>query len=150
MAISPNDLFTSGQILTAQECNQFPFGVQVYDTETTTSSSFSTAVTVCSGTMTAIANRLYRMTYFEPQFTGSSAGGALMKILDGATQLQATYIVIPAAVQENNGIITVTTTLSAGAHTLNATLVRASPITLTATRSATQPAVFTVEDIGPA
>ena len=150
MAIAPNTTFVSGAILTAAQMNALPFGVQVYDTETTTSSSFTTAVTVGTGTMIAIANRLYRMTYFEPQLTGNVAGAALLKILDGATQLQATYTVIPAAGQENNAIITVTTTLSAGAHTLNATLVRGSAITLTATRSATQPAVFTVEDIGPA
>ena len=127
-----------------------PWGVQIKDDETATSSSFVTAVTVGTGTMTAIANRLYRMTYFEPQLSTSALGSAQMKILDGATQLQMSYIYVPASVQETNGIITVTTTLSAGSHTINATLIRASPITLTATRSATQPAIFTVEDIGPA
>ena len=90
------------------------------------------------------------MTYFEPLLTSSALGSALMKILDGATQLQASYIYLPASVQETNGIITITTTLSAGSHTMNATLVRGAPTNVTATRSATAPAVFTVEDIGPA
>ena len=149
MAISPNNTFVAGDILTAAECNAFPFGVQIKDDDTTTSSSFVTAVTVCTGTMTAIANRLYRITYSEPQLTGSALGSATMKILDGATQLQSSYIFLPASVYDTQGIITVTTTLSAGSHTINATLIRSSPITLTATRSATQPAVLTVEDIGP-
>ena len=150
MAISPNNTFVAGDILTAAECNAFPFGVQIKDDDTTTSSSFVTAVTVGTGTMTAIANRLYRMTYFEPQLSGSALGIAQMKILDGATQLQTSFVFLPASSIETHGIITITTTLSAGSHTINATLIRASAITLTATRSATSPAIFTVEDIGAA
>jgi hypothetical protein len=35
MAISPNDDFTAGQVLTATECNQFPRGVMARATSTT-------------------------------------------------------------------------------------------------------------------
>jgi hypothetical protein len=65
MAVSPNDDFTSGQILTAQECNNFPRGVMGYMTSSTnptvtTSVADVTGVTV---TWTAVANRLYRVTF---------------------------------------------------------------------------------------
>ena len=74
MAISPNDDFTAGQILTAQECNQFPRGVMALATSTTsytltTSEVIATGMTV---TFTAVANRYYRITWFEPQAQSAS------------------------------------------------------------------------------
>jgi hypothetical protein len=128
-----------------------PRGVMVFSTKITTDtgSTLNTETTIASGTFTAVANRLYRMTYSEPELTSSAASGsaALMLIKDGTTQIQASYVSIGTS-EYMAQTITVTTTLSAGSHTMNARLVRAAPITLTASRSATNPAVFTVEDIG--
>lgn len=130
-----------------------PRGVIIFSTKTTpdTGSTLNTETTIATGTFTAVANRLYRMTYSEPELTvsASSVSAAQMLIKDGTTQLQASYVPIGTS-EYVAQTITVTTTLSAGSHTLNARLVRAGPITLSAARSATQPAVFTVEDIGAA
>lgn len=130
-----------------------PRGVMIFSTKITTDtgSTLNTETTIASGTFTAVANRLYRMTYSESELTSSAASGsaALMLIKDGTTQIQASYVSIGTS-EYMAQTITVTTTLSAGSHTLNARLVRAAPITLTASRSATNPAVFTVEDIGAA
>ena len=51
MAISPNDDFTAGQVLTATECNQFPRGVMAYAQSTadytlTTSDVIATGMTL--------------------------------------------------------------------------------------------------------
>jgi hypothetical protein len=153
MAINPNTDFTTGQVLLASEQNRFPRGVMLFGTKTTSStgSTLNTEQTIVTGTFTAVANRLYRMTYFEPELTASASSGsaAYMRILDGATQLQAIYAGIDSG-QYVGQIITVTTTLTAGSHTINATLIRAAPITLNADRASNKPAVLTVEDIGGA
>jgi hypothetical protein len=65
MAISPNDAFTSGQVLTAQECNNFPFGIVGYAERTTGSLTVTTAIADLTGmsvTFTALANRVYKFT----------------------------------------------------------------------------------------
>jgi hypothetical protein len=60
MAISPNDDFTAGQVLTATECNQFPRGVMALATSTTnymlttTSTVNATGMTV---TFTAVVRQ---------------------------------------------------------------------------------------------
>jgi hypothetical protein len=67
MAISPNTDFTSGQILTAAQQNQFPRGImqRVASTSSTTG-TVTEAVTLTLPAFTAVANRYYRITYFEP------------------------------------------------------------------------------------
>ena len=146
-----NTTFTSGAILTAAQMNNLPWGVALNGKKTTsdTGATLNTETTIVTGSITAVTGRLYRMTYFEPNLYASAVGSANMRIKDGAAELAQTYIYLPAASQETNGIVTVVTTLSAGAHTISATIVRGSPITLSAIRSATSYAVFTVEDIGP-
>jgi len=82
MAISPNDNFTAGQVLTATECNQFPRGVMAYAESTadytlTTSDVIATGMTV---TFTAVANRYYRITYYKPQVKTPSAVSAYVNL----------------------------------------------------------------------
>jgi hypothetical protein len=65
MAVSPNTAFTAGQILTAQQQNNFPRGVMGYAISTV-NSVVTTSVTDITGmsiTFTAVANRLYRATF---------------------------------------------------------------------------------------
>ena len=76
MAISPNNTFTSGQVLTAQECNNFPFGIVGQGSIDSNSAVGTTeAVQVTASTFTAIANRYYKITYFEPIATPAAGAG---------------------------------------------------------------------------
>jgi len=72
MAISPNDIFTSGQILTAQECNQFPFGIMALTT-TTTNTITSEILTGLNTSFTALANRNYKVSV-TVHSSGATAG----------------------------------------------------------------------------
>ena len=159
MAISPNDTFTSGQILTAAECNAFPFGVCALATSTTnytltTSSAIATGMTA---TFTAIANRYYKITYYEPQVATSNVSGSFsvtsIKLTDAAgTQYQQGIVQTVAALAVNGSITnTYIGTFTAGSKTIVG-CGQTSNITNAPTfaRSATAPAQLLVEDIGPA
>jgi hypothetical protein len=75
MAISPNVDFTSGQVLTAAQQNQFPRGIVAQVSETANGTALPTEqVTLTASTFTAVANRYYRITYFEP--IAQNPGGA--------------------------------------------------------------------------
>ena len=68
MAINPNTTFVAGNILTAAQQNRLPFGVCA-SSSSTTDYTLTTTLTIATGmsaTFTAIANRLYRVTYYEP------------------------------------------------------------------------------------
>jgi hypothetical protein len=83
MAILPNDDFTAGQVLTASEQNRFPRGIMAYATSTTTytltlTETITTGMTV---TFTAVAGRLYKLTYYEPLVNTPS-------VASGQTNLQ--------------------------------------------------------------
>jgi len=65
MAISPNNAFVAGQVLTAQECNSLPFGVVGLVERTAGNLTVTTAVADLTGmsvTFTALANRVYKFT----------------------------------------------------------------------------------------
>ena len=149
MAISPNDTFTSGQVLTAQECNQYPFGVVAYAQVTSSDTSITAEETqVTASAFTAIANRYYRVTYFEPRLYGSVAANMTMRIKNGATTLQRADVAC-LTTQEQTGTEIYVGTFTAGSITLTATLTYGSG-TGVAARAATEIAFLLVEDIGPA
>jgi hypothetical protein len=77
MAITPNTDFTSGQILTAQQQNNFPRGLVALAQSVTTQNTISTEVlsTGMSATFTAVANRNYKVIYREGTLTKSAAIG---------------------------------------------------------------------------
>ena len=159
MAISPNDTFTSGQILTAAECNAFPFGVVALASSTTsytltTSAAIATGMTV---TFTAIANRYYKITYYEPQVATSNVSGTFssssIRLTSAGGTIYQTGIVQTVAALTVNGSLT--NTFIGTFPAVSTTIVGcgvASNITNapTFTRSATAPAFLLVEDIGPA
>jgi hypothetical protein len=154
MAISPNDLFTSGQILTAQECNQYPFGIVALGTKTASDASITTEeIQVTSSSFTAVANRYYKITYTETELKSSLAGYMQMAIRKtnlAGTQLGAAYVAnLGTATQTQSGTVTVVTTLTAGAQVVVGTLL-CSAGTGVASAAASQPCFIIVEDIGPA
>jgi hypothetical protein len=157
MAISPNDLFTSGQVLTAQECNQFPFGIvaQASSTTSVTGITSTESVTLTASTFTAVANRYYRITYIEPSAeppnmingvitakirltnaTGTTLGSGQFQI--GVAGLTDTSICVVALATFSAGSVVVVGTGAVNAATGNYY------------RGATQPARIIVEDVGPA
>jgi hypothetical protein len=153
MAISPNTDFTSGQILTAQQANQWPRGIVAY-TESTSSDTFTTAekVMITSTSFTAVANRYYKVTYYEPKQLSSAATSESetrirLTNISGAVQ-QFGYVGTSSAVQEGQ-MVQVVTTFAAGATTVCATQ-QAATGTTTLGRNSTTKAFIMVEDIGPA
>ena len=158
MAITPNTDFVSGAILTAQQQNNFPRGVMALATSTTTytlttSAAIATGMTV---TFTAVANRNYRVTYYEPQvqtaFGVSSFCNAEIRLTNAAgTRLQQS--IFQNLSSSCNGSLTpiYVGTFSAGSVTLvGCGLVSSINGTPTFVRSATGPAFLVVEDIGTA
>ena len=149
MAISPNDTFTSGQVLTAQECNQFPWGVVAFGSATANDTFTTEETEITASAFTAVANRYYRITYVEPILYGAQNGVVAMRIKNGATELQKTYVMTNAS-YEGNGLSFVVKTFTAGSVTITGTLAVIVGTNGTAQRSATNPGQLIVEDIGPA
>jgi hypothetical protein len=159
MAITPNTDFVSGAILTAQQQNNFPRGVMA-TASNSTNYTVTTSVAIATGmtvTFTAVANRNYRVTYYEPQVQSPSVNASLVSVqirLTNAagTQLQAGIVQTNAAsVISESLTVTYIGTLTAGSVTIVGT---ASASTTTGaptlSRQATLPAQITVEDIGTA
>lgn len=89
MAITPNTPpFVSGAILTAQQMTNLPMGT-VGLTSSTSSVGFGGETTIITTTFTAVANRNYRIIWWEPAVVNAGAGGySVVKIKNGATVLQ--------------------------------------------------------------
>jgi hypothetical protein len=125
MAISPNDDFTAGQVLTATECNQFPRGVMAYAQSTTSDTTITAEETqITSTAFLPVLNRYYRVTYFEPDILGGTTYVA-SKIKNGATTLQTGYSYQGAGIDRSLTTIWVGTFASAVSTTLTATLTSA-------------------------
>ena len=157
MAISPNDDFTAGQVLTATECNNFPRGIVAYTASTTTDATITVEeIEITSSSFTAVANRYYKITYYEPQLNTPAAISAFVqqRIRTGTTlagtQLGQGFLQTPVAVSIAGAIcLVVVTTFSAGSQQVIGTLT-ANGGTASAARSSVGPAFIMVEDIGPA
>ena len=157
MAISPNDDFTAGQILTATECNNFPRGVMALTKATATDATVTTEeVQITSSSFTAVANRYYKITYFEPAMSVNSPSVVFTLNIRQGTTIAGTQLATALVVNTSGSIFNATegicyavTTFSAGATQVCATLACTAG-TASASRSATQAAFILVEDIGPA
>ena len=156
MAINPNTDFSSGAILTAAQQNRFPRGVMARNEVTTTDLTITAEeIQITGSSFTAVANRYYRITYYEPQIALPATAGvfsiARIRLTNLAgTQLQQGIVQNAPATAINYSQPTIWVgTLTAGSTVIVGTL-SCSSGTATATRSATIPAQLTVEDIGPA
>jgi len=150
MAITPNTLFSSGAVYTADQANRFPRGIMQYNTASATDASVTAEeIQITLSAFTAVTGRLYRISYYEPGFGSSVAAAMTMRIrltnLAGA--VQQTGIVYNTGAQQQNGFITSVVSLTAGSTVLVATL-QNSAGTGSANRSATAQAILMVEDIG--
>lgn len=148
MAISPNTNFTSGQILTATQQNQFPRGIVAFGTSTTNISFGGETTIITTGSFTAVANRYYRIVFFQPTISNVAPGYAVMKIKNGATILNTSQPQQFAAGAGYQGSCEAVTTFTAGTVTITGTL-QSTNVGATL-NSSTQYGYLLVEDIGPA
>jgi hypothetical protein len=150
MAISPNDVFTSGQILTATECNQFPFGIMAITTSTGNTVT-SGVLTSLNTSFTALANRNYKLTVTVHSI-GSVAGDRLIVAMavDGAEIQRFADWVIPTA-SSYRQVLSGSYIWSPSAGTRAVTVVW-SRITGTINPDASTGVYhqLTIEDVGPA
>lgn len=156
MAINPNTDFSSGAILTADQQNRFPRGVMARNTATASDATITAEeVQITGSSFTAVANRFYRITYFEPYVASSGANCVFtLRIrqtnLAGAIQNSAASLnTVGNVFFGTSGICEAISTFSAGTVNVVGTL-QASAGTGQASRTATQYAFLLVEDIGPA
>jgi len=159
MAISPNTTFVSGAVFTAAQANQFPFGI-VAKATSTTNYTLTTTMTQTTGmtvTFTAIANRNYKITYYEPyvETTSAANGQTNLKIFQtntAGTQLNQAFISNSAAVKiVGTSTVIAISTFSAGSTTIigaaNTTSITGTPLLQ---RNLFFAPYLLVEDLGPA
>ena len=157
MAVTPNTTFTSGQILTAAQMNLLPRGIMTDIVTSTVSYNLTTSyvVQLTSGSFTAVAGRLYKITYYEPVSKGSSFAGTVtndFQIKNGATVLSGTS----APGGQTNTLYSGVTCMYVGTLSAGATVITTTALTGSTTgtpqlqRAATQPAFLIIEDIGAA
>ena len=117
--------------------------------EHTSNVAFTTETTILTApAFTAVANRYYQITYFEPSLTNTAIGESTLKIKQGSTILQQGMIRNGAATTGYTGTISVVETFTAGSVTITATAT--STATGSAQASSTQPGYLLIQDIGPA
>jgi hypothetical protein len=151
MAINPNTDFSSGAVLTAAQQNRFPRGVMAFGENITFNGSVTAEAVQISTSFTAVANRYYKITYFEPN-CATGTGYYTFRIRNGTTtagtQLQAFYQQTGTGVDRHaNGFVI--SLFSAGTVNLVATASQSAG-TGALGRGSTQRAFLLVEDIGPA
>ena len=158
MAINPNTDFTTGQVLTADQANRWPRGVMARAISTTaftlgTTTSIATGMTV---TFTAVANRYYKITYYEPQAqtaTVASYCQTEIRLNNAAGAVQGQTIFFnPVASQFQFGLtVTKTSTFTAGSVTLvGCAFANSTTGVPQLIRDSTREALLLVEDMGPA
>jgi hypothetical protein len=145
MAITPNTTFTSGQILTAQQQNNFPRGIIAV----TTSTSNVLTGTILSGlstTFTAVANRNYRISVAVVT-SQPVAGNRLIVSFNGGSTRAIDFTT--GAASFNNLFGSSVQTYSAGSNTIDVTWTQVTGVS-TPLAGVGNPHQLIIEDIGTA
>lgn len=159
MAISPNTDFSAGAVLTSAQQNRFPRGVMAravssvsYVLTTSLTQTFGMSVT-----FTAVANRYYKITYYEPQVQTPQVSGGyteleLRSTVPSAAAQGGSLIYTPIAGLIQSGLeVVAVKTFAAGTVTLiGAALCSSTTGAPNLIRTATKNSILLVEDIGPA
>lgn len=152
MAINPNTNFAVSDVLTAAQQNRFPRGVMAFTAVTTSDTTITTVeeVQITGSSFTAVANRYYKVTYFEPGISATNgSGNARIRLTNiSGTVYQLQSVAVPSA---GGGFVhmSAVTTLTAGTTNFVATL-QSDGGTIQASRASFRYAFLLVEDIGPA
>ena len=156
MAINPNTTFVAGTILTADKMNRLPRGIVAFEDETANITFGATeTLSITASTFTAVANRYYRITYFEPQLPQVQNNNLVTQRIrltnTTGTQLSATVYTNTTAVSgaSNSATLVYVGTFTAGSKVIVGTLISPGS-SVTAVRQVAMPAQIIVEDIGPA
>jgi hypothetical protein len=157
MAINPNTNFAAGQVLTADQANRWPRGVMQFTQRSASTANITTSETqsINNTVFTAVANRYYKITYFEPQLSYVSGTITRIELRIRLTNVAGTQLALAATgigVERGSATVSTIQTFSAGSVTILGTLVAAGSGTPTFFGAAGSafPAYITVEDIGPA
>jgi hypothetical protein len=153
MAINPNTDFVAAAVLTADQMNRLPRGIMALSTLTSNGSILNGETTRTSVTFTAVANRYYRVSWYEPDLNNANAATNTFYLrLDNATTgtIIGTSIIYTLATASDNNLTSIVTTFSAGSRTIFARYFENAGTATNANASATKPAYLMVEDIGPA
>jgi hypothetical protein len=151
-----NTNFTAGQVLTAAQQNNFPRGQMVYTENTTAQFPIGTeAVAITTASFTAVANRRYRITYFEPGLQNNSGGTPVNTMRIRLSSISGTILVegyntIPGATAGAGRLqqtLSRVVQFSAGGVVLVATLASPGNV-MVANRGPEAAAHLLVEDIG--
>jgi len=148
-----NTTFVSGNVLTAAQMNNLPWGI-VSATNVTASSGSFTAETlrVTSPSFTAVANRYYRISYFEPslQFASGTVNnvGMIIRITSIAGTIQTFGEIKIQSLNNNAGYVSIVKTLSAGATVFVGTVIANGGGAANAVSSATSVTQLVIEDLG--
>jgi hypothetical protein len=155
MAINPNTDFSIGAVLTADQQNRFPRGIVALTTSQTASATITAeAVTLTSTSFTAVANRYYRITYYEPVVQPASTPVYMvfrirLTNISGAVLQRADTEAISTDGQFVP--LQIITTLTAGPTTVCGTAQAASgSLVCFGSAAAVMTRQIIVEDIGPA
>jgi hypothetical protein len=156
MAITTNDTFTSGQILTAQECNNLPFGVVASVTSNAGNLTINTGalqdVAGTSLTFTAIAGRTYKFCVQASTLKNTTASWTLLTVTTSAgVQNTGSGVYCSANPGEyaNLSFSNIITGLTAGSKTYKL-MSTTGAATSTLVRSGNDYLSFWIEDIGTA
>ena len=150
MAINPNTQFSSGAVYTADQANRFPRGIMNLASATSGTNVTAEAVQITGSSFTAVANRYYKVTYFEPNPVNGT-GYWTFKIRQtnlAGTTLNTSYNVTGTGIDRQMTMVWVGT-FSAGTVNVVATAAQTAGTGLL-NRGATVVAYLLVEDIGPA
>ena len=154
MAITSNNTFVSGDVLTAQECNNFPFGVVGAVTSTAGNLTVGAAQADLTGatiTFTAIANRTYKFNVMAMGYSALSAQNFIYLVVTNSsnTVFASTYGNVPVNGYTNLSFSNFVTGLSAGSNTFKLRAQCATP-SAEILRSGNDALSFWIEDIGTA
>jgi hypothetical protein len=155
MPINPNTNFTAGQILTADQANRWPRGVMNYVESTTTDAAITTEEVEFTLTFTAVANRNYKLTWYEPDCGLTTAGSGALQTQFRSTNVAGTILQRGYQWAQSSGVNSSFTfssvqTFTAGSQTVVCTAAQTGGVTFTLRRGSGQRGFFLIEDIGPA
>jgi hypothetical protein len=155
MAIAPNTTFVANTVLTAAQQNAFGFGIVALGTSTTASGAVSVeTLSVTSNSFTAIANRYYKISYYEPTILYNAGTVTYVDLNIRLTNITGTLLIAGSvkmsSADRNSGVTTIIKTLTAGATVVVGTFLPTGGGTATAFHSALNMASIIVEDVGPA
>ena len=154
MALNTN--FTAGQIYTATAANNFPRGLVSATSNTTPSGTVAVeTVAVTSPAFTAVANRYYRISYYEPvlQYVSGTVNQVALRLrltsISGAVQQLTELRLLNTVTGGNNtGFSTIVKTLTAGSTVLVATFAPNGGGSVNCYRAADAVAQLVIEDLG--